>query len=70
MLQKVGSSPMILVVESFNRKTGLGSRYGSWLLERGLTPKFGFIATHKEGCGGLWEHTHTKALIQMASWQK
>ncbi len=55
MLQKVGSSPMVLVVESFNRKTGLGSRYGSWLLERGLTPKFGFIATHKEGCGGLWE---------------
>jgi hypothetical protein len=22
---------------------------------RGLTPKFGFIATHKESCGGLWE---------------
>jgi transketolase C-terminal domain/subunit len=55
MLQKVGSLPMVLVVGSFNRKTGLGSRYGSWLLERGLTPKFGFIATHKEGCGGLWE---------------
>lgn len=55
MLQKVGSSPMVLVVESFNRKTGLGSRYGSWLLERGLTPKFAHIGTHKEGCGGLWE---------------
>jgi transketolase C-terminal domain/subunit len=55
MLQKVGSSPMVLIVESFNRKTGLGSRYGSWLLERGLTPKFAHIATHKEGCGGLWE---------------
>ena len=55
MLAKVGKSPMVLVVESFNRKTGLGSRYGSWLLERGLTPKFAHIATHKEGCGGLWE---------------
>ncbi len=55
MLQKVGKSPMVLVVESFNRKTGLGSRYGTWLLERGLTPKFGHIGTHKEGCGGLWE---------------
>jgi transketolase C-terminal domain/subunit len=55
MLQKIGKSPMVLVVESFNRKTGLGSRYGSWLLERGLTPKFAHIATHKEGCGGLWE---------------
>ncbi len=55
MLAKVGKSPMVLVVESFNRKTGLGSRYGSWLLERGLAPKFAHLGTHKEGCGGLWE---------------
>jgi transketolase len=55
MLQKIGKSPMVLVVESFNRKTGLGSRYGSWLLERGLTPKYAHLGTHKEGCGGLWE---------------
>jgi len=54
-LAKIGKSPLVLVVESFNRKTGLGSRFGSWLLERGLTPKFAHIATHKEGCGGLWE---------------
>jgi len=54
-LAKIGKSPMVLVVESFNRKTGLGARMGSWLLERGLTPKFAHIATHKEGCGGLWE---------------
>lgn len=55
MLAKVGQSPMVLVVESFNRKTGLGSRFGSWLLERGYAPKYAHIATHKEGCGGLWE---------------
>ncbi|WP_411727489.1 transketolase C-terminal domain-containing protein [Methyloglobulus sp.] len=55
MLAKVGKSPMVLVVESFNRKTGLGSRYGSWLLERGHSPKFAHLGTHKEGCGGLWE---------------
>jgi transketolase len=55
MLAKVGKSPLVLVVESFNRKTGLGSRYGTWLLERGFTPKFAHIGTHKEGCGGLWE---------------
>lgn len=54
-LAKIGKSPLVLVVESFNRKTGLGSRFGSWLLERGLSPKFAHIATHKEGCGGLWE---------------
>lgn len=55
ILAKVGASPMVLVVESFNQKTGLGSRFGTWLLERGLTPKFAHLGTHKEGCGGLWE---------------
>ena len=55
MLAKVGSAPFVLVVEAFNRRTGLGSRLGSWLLERGLTPKFAYLGTHKEGCGGLWE---------------
>lgn len=55
MLAKVGQAPFVLVVESFNRRTGLGSRYGSWLLERGFTPKFGYLGVHKEGCGGLWE---------------
>lgn len=54
-MQKVGNSKFVVVVEPFNRKTGLGSRFGSWLLERGLTPKFAFLGTHEEGCGGLWE---------------
>jgi len=55
MLAKIGKSPRVLVVEAFNRKTGLGSRLGTWLLERGFTPKYSHIGTHKEGCGGLWE---------------
>jgi len=55
MMAKVGKAPFVLVTEAFNRKTGLGSRFGSWLLERGYTPKFAFIGTHEEGCGGLWE---------------
>lgn len=55
VITKIGNSPFVLVVEAFNRKTGLGSRFGSWLLERGLTPKFAFLGTHEEGCGGLWE---------------
>ena len=55
MMAVCGNSPMVLVVEAFNRKTGLGSRFGSWLLERGFTPKYAHIGTHKEGCGGLWE---------------
>ncbi|MGJ5633520.1 transketolase C-terminal domain-containing protein [Nostoc sp. CALU 1950] len=55
MMAKIGNSPFALVVESFNRRTGLGSRFGSWLLERGFTPKYAHLGTHKEGCGGLWE---------------
>jgi transketolase len=55
MLAKVGKAPFVLVVEALNRRTGLGSRFGSWLLERGLTPKFAYLGIHKEGCGGLWE---------------
>jgi len=55
MMAKIGKSPFVMVVEAFNRRTGLGSRFGSWLLERGYTPKFAYYGTHKEGCGGLWE---------------
>jgi len=55
MMAKIGKSPFVMVVEAFNRRTGLGSRFGSWLLERGYTPKFAYYGTHEEGCGGLWE---------------
>lgn len=55
VMARIGQSPFVLVVECFNRKTGLGSRFGSWLLERGYTPKYAYLGTHEEGCGGLWE---------------
>jgi transketolase len=55
MMAKVGAAPFVVVVEAFNRRTGLGSRFGTWLLERGLTPKYAHLGTHHEGCGGLWE---------------
>ncbi|WP_017296628.1 transketolase C-terminal domain-containing protein [Nodosilinea nodulosa] len=54
-MAKVGKAPFVLVTEAFNRKTGLGSRFGTWLLERGYTPKYAHIGTHEEGSGGLWE---------------
>lgn len=54
-IAKIGKAPFVLVVESFNRRTGLGSRFGSVLLERGFTPKYAYLGTHKEGCGGLSE---------------
>ncbi len=52
---KVGRSPFALVVESQNTKTGLGSRYGTWLLERGFTPKYSLMGTSKLGHGGIAE---------------
>lgn len=55
MLTVAGKSPFVLVVESQSTKSGLGSRYGTWLLENGLTPKYAHLGTFKEGCGGLGE---------------
>ncbi|KAI0295909.1 thiamine diphosphate-binding protein [Multifurca ochricompacta] len=48
-IRKIGLSPFVLVVESLSRKTGLGSRFGTWLLERRLMPKYSYMGTNKEG---------------------
>jgi transketolase C-terminal domain/subunit len=58
MMAQIGASPFVLVVEPLSRKNGLGSKFGTWLLERGLSPKYQYIGTAKEGCGGLWEHAY------------
>jgi transketolase len=55
MMARAGSSPFVLVVESQNTKTGLGIRYGTWLLERGLAPRYSFMGTNKIGHGGIAE---------------
>jgi transketolase C-terminal domain/subunit len=55
MMETIGRSPIVLVVEAFNRRTGLGSRFGTWLLERGYHPRYAHLGTWREGCGGLWE---------------
>jgi transketolase len=58
-LKLVGKSPFVLVVETQNQKTGLGSRFGSWLLSRGLAPRYAHLGSTKLGEGGLWEQiTH------------
>lgn len=54
----IGKSKFVLVVESQNTKNGLGLRMGTWLLERGLAPRFERAGTHVDGCGGLWEHAY------------
>jgi transketolase C-terminal domain/subunit/transketolase N-terminal domain/subunit len=55
-MKTVGKSGFGLVVESQNTRTGLGSRYGTWLLERGLAPKYAHLGVSKPGEGGLSEH--------------
>jgi len=55
MLAAVGTSPFALIVESQNTKTGLGVRYGTWLLERGYAPKYAALGTSRPGHGGLDE---------------
>ncbi len=55
MMQQLGNSDLVLVVESQNVKSGLGVRFGTWLLERGFSSRYGHMGTQKEGHGGLAE---------------
>lgn len=55
MMAKLAASPAVLVAESFNVNTGLGSRFGTELLKRGFKGSYNNIGTHKEGSGGLWQ---------------
>ena len=55
MMSKLASSRMVLVVESFNVSTGLGSWFGTELLKRGFKGSYNNIGTHREGSGGLWQ---------------
>jgi transketolase C-terminal domain/subunit len=55
MIKKLGNSKWVLVAESLNRRTGLGVRFGTWLLQRGFTPRYDHVGTNREGSGGLWQ---------------
>ncbi len=55
MLKAAGRTGFVLVVESQNRDTGLGVRYGTWLLARGLVPRYAHLGSTKAGSGGLFE---------------
>lgn len=55
VMQKLAAAPAVLVAESFNVNTGLGSRLGTELLKRGFSGKYNNIGTNKEGSGGLWQ---------------
>ena len=56
MLKKLGQSPFVLIVESQNSNTGLGIRFGTWLLERDFNPVYSHIGTVRAGNAGLNEH--------------
>ena len=55
MMKRLAAAPWVLVVEGYNVKTGLGSRFGSYLLQYGFKGKYDHIGVHKEGSGGLWQ---------------
>jgi transketolase C-terminal domain/subunit len=55
MMKKLAAAPFVLVAEGYNVKTGLGSRFGSYLLQYGFKGKYNHIGVHKEGSGGLWQ---------------
>ena len=55
VLERVGSTPFVLVAEGQNTETGLGMRYGTWLVERGFAPRFGRMGVTRPGIGGQAE---------------
>ena len=55
MMKTLAGAPFVLVAEGWNVKTGLGSRFGSYLLQAGFKGRYNHIGTNKEGSGGLWQ---------------
>jgi transketolase len=55
MMRTLANAPWVLVVEGWNYKTGLGSRFGDYLLRYGFKGRYNHLGTHLEGCGGLWQ---------------
>jgi transketolase len=55
MMKRLAAAPYVLVAEAQNHKTGLGSRFGSALLQYGFTGVYEHIGVHLEGSGGLWQ---------------
>jgi transketolase len=56
MLTRLSAASVVIVTETFNSKTGLGIRFGTWLLEHGYKGKYAHLGTSRLGRGGLFEH--------------
>ena len=55
MMEQLMGGGFVLVVETQNVNSGLGARFGTWLLERGFAARYARMGTSKEGHGGLGE---------------
>jgi len=55
MMKTLAGAPFVLVAEGWNVKTGLGSRFGTYLLKAGFKGRYNNIGTNREGSGGLWQ---------------
>ena len=55
MMERLAAAPWVLVVEGWNVKTGLGSRFADYLLRAGFKGRYDHIGVHLEGSGGLWQ---------------
>ena len=51
-LKKIAGSGFVLVAETQNQVPGLGSRFGTWLLERSYSPRYKHLGIAKPGEGG------------------
>ena len=55
MMKTLAGVPFVLVAEGWNVKTGLGSRFGTYLLQAGFKGRYDHLGTNREGSGGLWQ---------------
>jgi transketolase len=55
MMTQLGSAGFVLLVETQSVKSGLGSRFGTWLLERGYSTAYAHLGVTQEGHGGIAE---------------
>jgi deoxyxylulose-5-phosphate synthase len=55
MMRKISKHKFIVVIESLNQRTGLGIRFGTWLLKYGFKGKYCHVGTSKQGNGGTIE---------------
>ena len=55
MMTRLGSTGFVLLVETQSVKSGLGVRFGTWLLERGTSTTYAHLGVTREGQGGIAE---------------